>query len=681
MARDLVREGVRHHQAGRLREAKRCYQHVPLADPAWPHAAHYLGLIAHQSGEFTAAVALISSAIARQPDVPEFHVNLGNAQRRLGQTTDAMASFERALALRPDFSAALANKGLAEADAGLPTAALASLQRALAVNPALSSLRLPVARLFFATGDFAKALEFFAGSLGIGDPADAWVEAGNAALEMRRADTAVTFYHGALAIDSQHYHALNGLGVALASQGQISTAIEAFRKAVSSLPDRVPAIENLANTLKDAGLLDEAIATYRQAMAIGAPSPALWSNFLFSSLYSDGVPEAEILFAHQEFDQALCAPATSVVSCSRTNERKIRVGYLSGDFFEHPVARFIEGVFAAHDKQKFELFAYQSGGYADAVTERLKRQVGAWRTVDRLDDQALAEVVLADQLDVLVELSGHTANNRLVAISRRLAPVQLSYLGYPFGTGVSRIDGRIVDQVTDPVTEINDQSLIRLPRCYYAFTPAPETPLPLPLPMLGKGRITFGVASNLAKVSATTLDDWAALLRAIPGSVLRWRAKAFSDAAVRQRMFDALAVRGVISDRVRLEAWVALKDRWIALSEVDIALDTRPYNQATSTCESLWMGVPTLTLIGQSHRARMGASILGAIGLTECIGSSVSDWIALVTAWQKNPERLAALRSDLRQRMLGSALCDSAGLARLLEAEYEAACRKLNSFR
>lgn len=674
MARDFVAEGVAHHQAGRLDEAARCYAQVARSDPAWPHAVHYRGLIALQQGDGERAVDLIKQAIERLPAIPEFYVNLGNAEKRLGRLQNAVADYDQAIALRPSFAEALANRGLALAELGRRRDAVLSLEQALTANARLTMLRLPLARLQFLLGEHAAALANFSAGLDAASPADAWVEAGISALELRQPDLARRHFERAAELDSGSYDAFNGLGAASADLGQITAAIAAFGSARRLSPASLPALENLANVLKDAGRLDEALPLYREALALPATSRSLWSNYLFASLYSDALTERDIAAAHDAFGTAAePSPAPLGMAAGpavHEAARRLRVGYVSADLFDHPVASFFLGLLQHHDVAHFEIFVYQTGLFADRITADLKARAEHWRECALLTDEQFAARVRQDRVDILVDLSGHTANHRLHAFAARLAPVQLSYLGYPFRTGLKQIDGRIVDLVTDPPESTDGEALIRLSRSYYGYTPPAGAPDVRPLPLLRHGRLSFGVASNLAKVSPSTLDDWSALLRAIGDSTLRWRAKAFSDPDVRQRWLGELARRGVDASRLQLEAWTTADQRWEALSAVDVALDTRPYNQATSTCEAMWMGVPTLTIAGHSHRSRMGASILAAAGLEECIGQSVDDWIGLARAWRAAPEKLAQLRAGMRRRMLDSALCDCRGLTREIESAY-----------
>jgi protein O-GlcNAc transferase len=348
----------------------------------------------------------------------------------------------------------------------------------------------------------------------------------------------------------------------------------------------------------------------------------------------------------------------------------LRVAYVGGDWHRHPVAFFMEGVLRHHDRSHFEIRVYHTARHNDDVTRLLRGLVDHWFDVADVDGARLMQRLRMDAIDVLVDLAGHTGDNRLTVFSARAAPVQISYLGYQHATGVAAIDYRIGDHFTDPPELPRIESMLRLPRCYYGYTAPVGTPPIAKRPPLSRRTLRFGVASNLAKISPATLDGWSTLLAAFPEASLRWRANAFADAEVRQRMQQELCARGISATRLRLEPWLAAQHRWNALSDIDVALDTRPYNQATNICEALWMGVPTLSLAGTTHVSRQGGSILIAAGLADCVGTTVEDWIARVDGWLADPAGFSMLRKDMRRRLATSELLDCAGLARALESAY-----------
>ncbi len=668
----ILEQGVMHHQSGRLDEALQCYLRIAASDPNWPHARHYLGLIAFHQGRYGDAVALIGEAIAQAPEIPEFHVNLGNALKRSGELPAAVAAYDRALGLRPGFAAAHGNRGLALQDLGLHDDAIGALGQALALNARLTYCHFPLARSWCAKGDFRRAQPHFdLGLAGETDP-EPWVAAGKSALETRHARQALDYCAGALRFDNDPYDALNGMGTALAMLGRVSEAIAAYERARNVEPTRPEAIENLATALKNVARIDDALENYLGALALAPSDLKLRSNYLLAMMYSDTLGAAEIAAEHRRWD-TICASqrgdAAPFVAAAR-NGARLRVGYVSGDWHQHPVAIFMEGVLRHHDRRGFEIVVYHTARHNDDMTRKLRGMAERWRDVADLDDRELTTLIRADAIDVLVDLVGHTGDNRLAVFSARAAPVQISYLGYPHATGVAAIDYRISDHFADPPELPRDEALLRLPRCYYGYTPPQGTPAIATRPPLSRRNLRFGVAANLAKVSPSALDAWSQLLAAFPEATLRWLASPFADATVRQRMQDELALRGVASRRLQLEPWAAPSARWKAIAQVDIALDTQPFNLATNLCESLWMGVPTLSLAGISHASRHGGSVLVAAGLRDCVGSSVADWIARVEGWLADPAAFVALRRQMRKRLAGSELCDCAGLARALEAAY-----------
>lgn len=671
----LLEEGVLHHQSGRLEEARQCYVRVTASDPNWPHARHYLGLIAFHQGRFADAVAMISEAISQAPRIPEFHVNLGNALKRAGDLPAAIAAYDRAIGMRPGFAAAHGNRGLALLAMGSGDEALAALNQALALDPCLNYCHLPLARLFSAKGDFRRAQPHF--DLALADQRDpeTWIEAGKSALVTRHALQALDYYAGALRLDGSSYDALNGMGTALAMLGRLGEAIAAYERALRVDPQRVEAIENLATALKDGGQVDAALETFRKALALAPDDLGLRSNYLLTMMYSDKLSAAELDAEHRRWDERCTARRRDIapfVPAHRAGSR-LRIGYVCGDWYRHPVAFFMEGLLRHHDRSRFEVCVYHTARHNDDVTRHLRGLADRWFDVAGFDDHGLTQRLRTDAIDVLVDLAGHTGDNRLAVFSARAAPVQISYLGYQHATGVAAIDYRIGDHFTDPPDRPRNETMLRLPRCYYAYTPPAGTPPVAKRPLLSRRTLRFGVASNLAKVSPTTLDGWSQLLAAFPEATLRWRANAFADLTVQRRMQGELSARGIDATRVKVEPWTAAQHRWKALSEIDVALDTRPYNQATNICEALWMGVPTLSLAGISHVSRHGGSILSAAGLEDCVGTTVDDWIARVDGWLADPEGFSALRKSMRRRLTASELFDCAGLARALESAYAGA--------
>lgn len=355
--------------------------------------------------------------------------------------------------------------------------------------------------------------------------------------------------------------------------------------------------------------------------------------------------------------------------------RRLRIGYLSKDFARHSVAYFIEPVIARHDLNRFEIFCYSNNPKPDMVTERIEELAEHWRDVAFVSDEEVRRQITRDGIDILVDLSGHTGGNRRHLLARMPAPVQVSYLGYPATMAMSAIAYRIVDAITDPPGEADTahtEALVRLPGCFLTYLPAQDPPAVSLPPAAVRGHITFGSFNNPVKINRDVVAVWAKILHAVPRSRLLLKGLAFSVEAASDRFREMFAAQGIAAERLALIAWhPEVKGHLELYSQIDIALDPFPYNGTTTTCEALWMGVPVLTLAGDRHSARVGASLLTAVGLSEFVSSSRDDYVACAARLAADPARLAALRAGLRERMQSSPLLDAEGFTRKLEAAYD----------
>jgi predicted O-linked N-acetylglucosamine transferase (SPINDLY family) len=332
-------------------------------------------------------------------------------------------------------------------------------------------------------------------------------------------------------------------------------------------------------------------------------------------------------------------------------------------------------VFEAFDRERFDVVAYAQVARPDSVTEHLRSLASAWRDVTPLDDAALARLVRDDRIDILVDLAGFTKDSRLLACTGQPAPIQISYLGYPNTTGLPQIDYRITDHVADPddADAFHSETLIRLPRCFLAFALPSHAPEIGPPPVLRNGHVTFGSFNNLAKVNHKVVALWAGVLQAVAGSRLLLKASGTGDPASQEHLRGAFGAAGIDPGRIGFAAYAATAPEHLAAyGEVDVALDTFPYNGTTTTCEALWMGVPVITLAGDRHAGRVGASLLGAIGFQAGIATIPDDYVLTARLLASQPELLAAARRTLRADMARSPLCDHAGHARALEEAYRA---------
>jgi predicted O-linked N-acetylglucosamine transferase (SPINDLY family) len=533
---------------------------------------------------------------------------------------------------------------------------------------------------------------------------------GNALMGQGKLDEAIVAYRRAIEIKPDYAAAYTTLGIALAGQGKLDEAIAAYRRAIGIKPDLAEAYPNLGNVLMDQGKLDEAIVAYRRAIGIKPDLAEAYSNLgaalswqgkldeaiaafrqaiginpglskAFSSLllalhYDDKSTNEDLFAAHREWDERYGqrVPRFTAYTNDRDPARRLRIGYFSPDFRQHANVYFVEPLLRGHDRQKVEVFCYAQVMRPDLVTTRLQGLADHWVVTVGLSDQRLAERIRTDGIDILVDVPGHMANDRLLVFARKPAPVQVTWLGYPDTTGLKAIDYRLVDAVTDPAGEADawaSETLVRLEDGFLCYRGLRDGPEPTPPPCLRTGTVTFGSFNNPAKLSTATFDAWAKLLSRLPQARLLLKGIPFADAATRALFLDRLGERGVPAERVELMAWHPGPAEHLALyHRVDIALDPFPYNGTTTTCDALWMGVPVITLRGHRHAGRVGASLLTQVGLTDLISDSIEEYVEIAVALAGDPGRLDGLHRILRPRMAASPLCDEGAFASKMEAAF-----------
>jgi predicted O-linked N-acetylglucosamine transferase (SPINDLY family) len=433
---------------------------------------------------------------------------------------------------------------------------------------------------------------------------------------------------------------------------------------------------NLGGIYREYGRIVEAVACYRRCLELAQDHAPARSNLLLIMNYGAQYSAATIFQEHQRFGENF-ARRYVMPQADLAWPRRLKIGYVSPDLRGHVVSYFLEPLLANHDHAAFEVFCYHTHAEKDGITERLRGHADHWRDCEELSDAELAARVREDRIDILVDLAGHTADNRLLAFALKPAPVQATYLGYPSATGLAAMDYHITDGWADPpgaADALTVERKARLPGSYFCYRPARLTPEPGPSPARGAGTVTFGCFNNFPKVSTAFVGAAARVLAAVPGSRLVMKARALSVALVADGLRAAFAARGVDPARLDMRGWeVGYRDHLRIYHDVDIALDTYPYNGATTTCEALWMGVPVVTLACDRHAGRMGASLLHAVGLPELVARDEDEYVQKCAALARDPARLSALRGGLRARMQRSALMDEAGFAR----RFEDLCREM----
>lgn len=670
------REAVGHHQAGRLAEAERLYRDVLAADAENADALHLLGVLAQQLGRPAEGLALIERAVERQPGNAIFLGNLGVAYREAGRLSEAERALRAAIVLAPDQAKPHADLGETLRAMGRVAEAELAFARAAALQPSAADVQFAHANALKDLGRTAEAEAAYARTLVLQPHfPEAHNNRGIVLAELGRVDEAERSYRLAIAIRPTHAFAWHNLGNLLRESGRHEESEDCYRRAVEIRPDLGEPHAHLGNAMLDQARLEEGERCHRRALELDTANPRAWSNLLLFLNYVPGRGAAAILAEHRRYGALFGVPSAEHAN-TREPDRPLRVGYLSGDFRAHSVAAFFEPLLERHDRTRFHVTCYHNHPRADAVTARLRALAGRWRDVYGWSDDALERAIRSDSIDLLVDLSGHTAFHRLPVFARRPAPVQISYLGYPGPSGLPAMDYHVTDALCDPpgVAEAGyDERLLRLPRTMWCYRPA-DADAPPPAPRPADAYVVFGSFNYFAKLNDAVIDLWTDLMARVPGSrLLVTRIPGpRSEAALRARF----AAASIGPERLELHSAVPRGRLRELFAKVDIGLDPFPYAGTTTTCDALWAGIPVITLSGETTAARSGASLLAAVGLGDLVARSPAQYVAIAAALAADRCRLRLLRAGLRDRMQSGPLMDAGGLAECLEAAYLAVWRR-----
>lgn len=525
-----------------------------------------------------------------------------------------------------------------------------------------------------------------------GTAADLWNNLGVILSELKRPAAAAAALRTALVLRPDYDKPWVGLGSEGFGGDRLEEAVRCWSRAIRLEPRQGAGLWfNLGVVRQMRGEAAEAAAVFDRAEALMSDDPRVASQRLLCLNYLD-LPGERLLAEHRRFDERFGdgiggdiggARKPAVPHANRPDpEKRLRIGYLSVEFREHLGAYFLTPLFEAADRGRFDIVCYSilPDSHADAYTARFKAQADGWRNVGHLDDEGLAAQIRADGIDILVDLAGHSGLNRLPMLALRPAPVQVTWLGYPNGTGMASVDYRIVDPVSDPIGPTDGhavETLVRLPAPFLCFRPPAAAPPVVPLPAGATGAVTFGSFNKLSKITDGTVALWAEVLRRVPDSRLLLKDRPLSDAGTAAGLRARFAAAGI--DPARLDLVGFIKDaagHLAAYNRIDIALDPHPYNGTITTCDTLWMGAPLVTLAGGRHAARVGASLMTAIGLPELVAATPDRYAAIAAELAGDLTRLMRLRMGMRERVRASALCDEPRFMRNLETAYRLMWRR-----
>ncbi|MGH7176017.1 MAG: tetratricopeptide repeat protein [Tepidisphaeraceae bacterium] len=476
----------------------------------------------------------------------------------------------------------------------------------------------------------------------------------------------------ALKIDSNFVEALGNLGNLSHYMDKPDDAIGYLERAIAIEPTFAQLQNSLGTVYKEIGRLDQAIRCYETAQSL-RPSAGVASNLLYARLFAAPENARELFEAHASWSRQFAPPGLRRFDHSRHSRgQRLRVGYVSPNFKSHAVNFFVEPIILHHDRSTTELFLYSDvPGRGDAITEKLRNASEHWRDTSAMSDDQLAEAVHSDRVDVLVDLTGHIAGARLLAFARRPAPVQVTYIGYQFTTGLAEMDFRLTDEIADPpgqTDEFYSEKLWRLPDCFFCYRPPSASYDVGPLPADSNGFVTFGCQNNFAKICARTFVVWTELLNAVPDSKLAILIP-MSQWSMRNTT-DALQTAGIDPSRLIVLRRSNRRDYLNRYNQIDIALDPIPFNGHTTTCDAMWMGVPVVTRLGTQYVSRYGSSAVINAGFSQMVAQDDADYVRIAAKLATDGTQLRELRSTLRSKFTCSIVCNHAGFVRRLEEAY-----------
>lgn len=581
------------------------------------------GNILLNNGRVSEAEQLYRRAIGLDPGFMPAHYNLGNALRTQGRFEEALAAYESALKLAPDDYEICMNMGATLIDLGRAADALQAFSHANELMPGAAE---PLVNMGVAYGQLGQLEKSMA--------------SGNRSHQ---------------------------------TQYDLNVEAEYYNKALLIKPDLVVAHNYIGHVLRNQVKLDAAIESYRKALLLKPDYAEAYTSLLLAIQYSPKYTPSEIIAEHQRFAKQFEAPLKPfwpVHKNVREPKKRLKVGYVSGDFRDHAVAYFIEPILANHDKSQVEVFCYSNHPSHDSITDRIIAMADYWIPCKGLSDEQLAERIHSDGIDILVDLSGHTAHNRLLAFARKPAPIQVTWLGYPGTTGLAAMDYRLTDEYQDPVgmtEQYHTETLLRLPSSA-TFQPAAESPPLNALPALTSNQFTLACLNNLVKINQDAIRLWARILVALPHA--RLMLGNATDEQTRQKLIDMFAQESIGAERLVLHPTMPLGDYLALHHQIDLALDTFPYNGGTSTCHSLWMGVPVITLAGNNSAARVGVAVMAGVGLTEFVTTSTDEYFERALAFANDLPGLDRVRQSLRERMAAQSIANPLHLTRHLEEAF-----------
>jgi len=596
---------------------------------------------------FNEAKAAYTELCRVAPDDPDNWFLLGAVFGQMGQMQEAIVSCKRAISLRP---------------------------RAISLRPDHVGAYYNLAQAYMHLRNIGEAQDCFRRVTELNPQhVEAWVNLGNLLQVSGMLHEAESCFRCALRISPENADVYFNLGNVLNSMGLSGAAEEKYKKALQFSPENVEVLHNLGVALYEQSRHDKAIAKFREALQFRPDYSRSYDAILLCMNYMPGVDPKLIYKEHLRWAELFGIEDKTIKPCriSRAARRRLRVGYISPDLREHSVARFLLPLLNNHNKNIFEVYCYANVIWPDEVTKEISRSSDKWRYVASYSSSDLAEVIRNDDVDILVDLAGHTAGNSLDVFRYRPAKIQVTWLGYPNTTGMQAMDYRISDDWADPpglADTYCTEKIWRLPQGFLCFQPPSQMPHSS---NHGDSVVTFASFNAISKLNDSVIALWSEILRLVPRSRLVIKSKVLNDPIVRKMFEKRFDSHGIRKERLFFYGWATnYREHLSRYEEIDIGLDPFPYNGTTTTCEALWMGVPVVTLAGNTHAGRVGVSILMQLEMKELVASNAEAYVRCAVNLANDKDWRTGICKKLNKKMCESSLCDGSSFAAKMEEAY-----------
>ncbi len=645
----MTNMGVSLQRSGNFDKAERAYRRALEIDPDHAEANNALGDILYSRTRYDKALECTEIAVASQPDKIEFILNHAKILRRLNRFKEAEELNRAALKIHPHDASLLIELGGILREQNLIDAAKEHYKHALKMAP--NNLR-----ILQSTGAFYQSI--------------------------RQPEEAVKYLKKYVTMKPNDPGMLNNYAISLRDIGKYEKAEKFYLKSAEKSSTPSFAYNNLAILAMEMNKPVDSITYYRKALEYEPHYAGARSNMLFYMNYSSDFSTQKLYEEHLYWDKLHNHPildGADVHGNDPSTDRKLRIGYITSDFYGHAVSYFIEPALKNHDKENFKIYCYASVRSPDGITERLQSYGHNWRSILNNTTEEIVELIREDKIDILVDLSGHTAGNKLLVMVRKPAPVQVTWIGYPNTTGLGAIDYRFVDDITDPVGEADkhhSETLFRLPKSFTCFNPQTKLPCGDELDARTSGHITYGSFNNASKISTASIEVWSRILKKVKNSRLYLKSGSLQDKGTVKRLKKKFHQCGITNDQLFFFGSMPSTEHLRFYDQIDICLDPFPYNGTTTSCEALWMGVPIIALLGDRHAARVTASLITQVGLDYLVAIDVDDYVEKAAWLASDLDRLHEIRKNLRENMRTSPLCDQVAHTRGVEEAYRTMWKK-----